>query len=182
MDLSPTEWFRGAAATTDGEALFVQRLRQLAEGWHGVDLSAAGSMGASWASRPLAGLKVPHVSAPVNWLWVLYLEDPRTDSLECSWGDDTRFNDWGPIDGNVYSPHRRFGRTPSATTPENAAKDAATWLLAQSRRDVRRDEWEPPRSRKRWTFTDTGATLFDTAPRAHRNQAPDSTDVEHPGS
>lgn len=158
------EWFHGATAATPAEFEFLIRLRELAQGWTNDGLSAERSMGAP-VMRPLVGIELPHLTAPLRWLWVLFLQTDKGLSIDCEWGDDTRFNDWGPTDGNVYA-----SKPDPNATPDGLAEDAARWVTAQSNRLVRREEWTGRRAGTRWTFDDSGAVLFDTRPDSRRSK------------
>lgn len=151
-------WFRGTNATSDTEFRFVSRLRQLAPGWAGMGLRAERSMGVP-VPRPLVGVELAHLTATLRWLWILFITTDDGLSIDCQWGDDTRFNDWGPVDGNVYA-----STSGAHAAPEGLAEQAALWVATQAARPIRREEWIGRRGRTRWSFEDSRAVLFDTRP------------------
>lgn len=166
---------------TDGEARFLDRLREPAPALTDVGLSADRSVGESWASGAFVGVELDHITAPLRWLWVTYRDADEGGLIDCGWGDDTRFDDWGPIGGNVYetAPKAKSTSRPHAS-PEDAAEAAVAWIRAQAGRRVRRDDWAGRRPRTRWTFTDTGGVLWDTrASRFRDDRAPNETRTEH---
>jgi hypothetical protein len=177
---SHATWFAEARAETDGEARFLARLRELAPTLADAGLSAHKSVGESWASGPLVGVELDHLTSPLRWLWVVYRDAGEGGLINCGWGDDTRFDDWGPIDGNVNetAPKAKSTSRPHAT-PEHAAEAAVAWIRTQASRRVRRDDWAGRRPRTRWTFTDTGGVLWDTRTSPiRRDHAPDTTRAE----
>lgn len=127
--------------------------------------------------KPFVGIELPHLSAPLRWLWILFRESPEGLAVDCEWGDDTRFNDWGPIDGNLYA-----SKPDPDATPEEMAETAANWIRAQAGRVVRQDDWNGRRPRTQWTFVDTGAILAESRPALWRKSVePDASRVEQIG-
>ena len=149
-------WFPQAQSRTNADVRFLAHLRLLALDWGELGLVAGRSMSVP-IPKPLVGIELPYLSAPLRWLWILFLESPEGLAVDCEWGDDARFNDWGPRDGNVYAS------TPDPrATPEAMAERASHWVRTQAGRAVRRDDWSGRRPRTRWTFEDTGAILCET--------------------
>lgn len=176
VTIDPYDWFPEAKATSDTEARFLDRLRQLAARWSDVGLSPADSAGAPVGL--LVGVVMPQLTAPLRWLWIQLLPSPRGLDLYCAWGDDTRLNDWGPIDGNVYPSKLRLD-----ASPENLAELAATWVTSQASRAVRREDWDGRHPGTRWIFIDTGAVLAHEPPGRwrQRREEPASTRTEQVG-
>lgn len=167
------EWFAGATTDTNAEQRFVNRLRELAPFWVAMGLTPEQSESVP-VPKPWVGLELPHLSSPLRWLWILFVDSPDGDYIQCEWGDTTRFNDWGATNGNLYSP--RKDRT---ATPEALAEISARWVLRQCARPVRRDDWGGRRARSRWSFADTGSVLFDSRPSLlSRNKQPDVSRIE----
>jgi hypothetical protein len=176
----PERWFAEARAATDGDARFLLRLRESTPRLTKAGLSADKSLGESWAAGPFVGVELDHLTAPLRWLWVTYRDTVEGGLLDCACGDYTRFDDWGPIDGNVYATDRRpRADLHSGATPEHAAEAAVAWISEQAHRGVRREEWDGRRPRTRWSFTDTGGVLWDTRPSHwRRDHPPNTTQVE----
>lgn len=165
---------------TDGDTRFLVRLRALTPVLAGTGLSAEKSRGESCTAGPFVGVELNHLTAPLRWLWVTYRDAAEGSLIDCAWGDDTRFDDWGPMDGNVYGTDRK-AKTASRphATPEDAAEAAVAWISAQTQRRVRREDWDGRDPRTRWTFTDTAGVLCDTRrPHWQADQAPNTSRIE----
>lgn len=123
-------WFPGAKATSNTEHQFVVAIRGRATAWAELGLSHARSAGVP-VVRPLLGVEVPNTSASLRWLWILFVETKRELAIECSWGDDTRLNDWGPTAGDVTITIPR-----STGTPDELAEYASQWVTTQATRGL----------------------------------------------
>jgi hypothetical protein len=106
-----------------------------------------------------------YLTAPLRWLWIQLIDSRRGLGLYCAWGDDTRWNDWGPVDGNVYPSKQRLD-----ASPEDLAENAARWVASQASRAVRREDWVGRDPGTQWTFIDTGAVLAHAPPGRWRRR------------
>lgn len=130
MDDAQKIWFPGAKATSNAEHQFVVAIRGRAAAWAELGLSHVRSAGVP-VVRPLLGVEVPNASASLRWLWILFVETKRELAIECSWGDDTRLNDWGPTAGDVTITIPR-----STGTPDELAEYASQWVTTQATRGL----------------------------------------------
>ncbi|MDF2917247.1 MAG: hypothetical protein K0S70_1464, partial [Microbacterium sp.] len=152
MDDSGDEWFEGVLVRRPAEAVFVDALRGLAPAWRGLGIRADRSLGVPVAI-PMVGAELTRSTAPLNWVWVVLLITEDELRIECRWGDESRFDDWGPVSGNAAF---------SAAGPEHLARLASDWIRAQAVRPVLHERWSGFRGGDRWRFEDDGAVLWDS--------------------
>ncbi|MGN6220570.1 MAG: hypothetical protein ACTHNQ_13795 [Microbacterium sp.] len=128
MDDAQNIWFPGTNATSNAERRFVEAIRGRAAGWAQLGLPHTRSAGAP-VVRPLLGVELRNTNASLRWLWILFVETKRELSIQCSWGDDTRLNEWGPTAGDVTITLPRL-----TGTPGELADYASEWITTQATR------------------------------------------------
>ena len=155
MKTLPATWFGGAEGRNAEEVAFLAELRRLAALWDVPDLNPEDDTTAEVFLNPLfIGLDVPGVTAARDNLQLGYWTGVG------SWLSGEWATGYFLDDHNGNSPECLTVRGVKAT-PEEFARFAADWMLAQLLRPLVQEDWlsgNVPHA-TRWRFTDTGHVL-----------------------
>ncbi|HLL65860.1 MAG TPA: hypothetical protein VK453_08925 [Micromonosporaceae bacterium] len=156
MGAADVGWFADAVGRNDGEAAFLERLRQLSPGWSVAGLSERDTSSLAAMVPLFVDVEVPGLPIPRRMLQVGYWTGGYYErALQGVWGDSYLLDDH---DGNDAEDLTVVGVRASH---EQHAEWAADWFLRQLRRPVVRQEWLR-RDRvvaARWRLDDTGRVL-----------------------